>query len=192
MIARASGSTDSVPLAAETHDVMPAAPMTPTGIVQPPITATTISEPQRPFDGKVAAPAVKDAELALAHVSPAHTGTDATVATATDGAKPPGDQTAIEPASARPTLGALAINAKPPCLVAVDGTPTGRHTPLSNLKLASGTHHVTLTNDEYAITETIVIEIVGGKETRLTEDYSARVHPVDPNGTINPFGNRHP
>jgi eukaryotic-like serine/threonine-protein kinase len=86
-----------------------------------------------------------------------------------------------------PVDGELAISAKPPCDVAIDGKPTGRRTPVTDLSLAGGIHSVTLTNAQFGISETAYVQVMPGKQARVVKDYSARLPRVDPNGTINPF-----
>ena len=97
-------------------------------------------------------------------------------------------QAAQSPPASLPADGELAITSKPPCDLSIDGKPTGRHTPLAALPLAAGTHRVTLVNRAYGIDETVVVDVVPGKQARISKDYSSLIH-VDPNGTLDPFGN---
>jgi serine/threonine-protein kinase len=85
-----------------------------------------------------------------------------------------------------PTTGELAISSKPPCEVSIDGKPTGRRTPIPALSVEGGIHRVTLDNAQLGIDETVYVQVIPGKQARVVEDYSARLH-VDPNGTIDPF-----
>jgi len=99
-----------------------------------------------------------------------------------------GSNASTEPASE----GELAISAKPPCEIAIDGRPTGHRTPLASLHLSAGAHRVSLVNLEYRINESMTVVVHPGEVARLIEDYSNRAHVVDPNGTIDPFGGAGP
>jgi serine/threonine-protein kinase len=86
-----------------------------------------------------------------------------------------------------PAKGELDINSKPPCDVAIDGVATGRHTPLAGWLVEPGIHRVTLTNDKLGISDTVTVQVLVDKPVRVVKDYMPRPHPVDPNGTIDPF-----
>lgn len=96
-------------------------------------------------------------------------------------------QTSGEVVPPRPGDGELDISSKPPCEVAIDGRPLGHRTPLTGFRMESGIHRVTLTNDQYGIAETVSVQVLAGEPVRVVKDYSARIRPVDPNGTIDPF-----
>jgi serine/threonine protein kinase len=90
-----------------------------------------------------------------------------------------------------PSRGELAITSKPPCDVTIDGKSAG-HTPLPSLTLDPGMHNIALVNDEYGIKDTIVVQILAGKQNQIVKDYLVRKKRIDPNGTIDPFGSAHP
>jgi hypothetical protein len=71
--------------------------------------------------------------------------------------------------------GVLALNAKPPCDIAIDGNPTGLHTPQQEIKLSAGRHRVTLTNSEFGIKETFTVDIKADAAEKLIKDYSDRL-----------------
>jgi eukaryotic-like serine/threonine-protein kinase len=85
-----------------------------------------------------------------------------------------------------PADGELDIRTRPPCDVAIDGKPIGRHTPILSLHVEAGIHGVTLTNAQYGIAETITKQVLPGQNASIDEDYSSRIK-VDPNGTLDPF-----
>ena len=71
--------------------------------------------------------------------------------------------------------GVLVLGSKPPCDIAIDGTPTGLHTPQKEIKLAVGRHRVTLTNGEFGINETFTVDIKADAPEKLIKDYSDRL-----------------
>lgn len=87
-------------------------------------------------------------------------------------------------APATPVQGDIDVSSKPPCEVAIDGTPTGRHTPLTGYKVEPGIHRVTLINDKLGISETVTVQVLSDKPARIVKDYMSK---IDPNGTIDPF-----
>ncbi|MGE0870819.1 MAG: hypothetical protein AB7P03_19790 [Kofleriaceae bacterium] len=72
--------------------------------------------------------------------------------------------------AARSGKGVLMIASKPPCDIVVDGAPTGLVTPQRSLKLAPGTHTITLVNASQNIKKTISVSITAGKSTKVIQD----------------------
>jgi serine/threonine-protein kinase len=91
-----------------------------------------------------------------------------------------------------PVEGELDMTSKPPCSISIDGKATGRYTPVADLSVEPGIHRVTLRNGQYGIEDSVSVQILPGQKARIVKDYSARMHGIDPNGTINPFGGAHP
>ncbi|HET9620183.1 MAG TPA: PEGA domain-containing protein, partial [Kofleriaceae bacterium] len=73
------------------------------------------------------------------------------------------------------TMGVLVLGSKPPCEIAIDGSPTGQHTPQKDLKLPLGRHKVTLSNSEYNIRETFSVDIKADEPEKIIKDYSDRL-----------------
>jgi hypothetical protein len=71
--------------------------------------------------------------------------------------------------------GVLVLGSKPPCDIAIDGAPTGLHTPQKEIKLAVGRHRVTLTNGEFGINESFTVDIKPDAPEKLIKDYSDRL-----------------
>ncbi|HET7504494.1 MAG TPA: protein kinase [Kofleriaceae bacterium] len=91
---------------------------------------------------------------------------------------PPGGEphTPSEPAEPRGKgQGVLVLGSKPPCDIAIDGTPTGLHTPQKEIKLPAGRHRVTLSNTEFSISETFTVDIKADQSEKLIKDYSDRL-----------------
>jgi len=69
--------------------------------------------------------------------------------------------------------GNLLIGSKPPCKIFIDGKDTGLKTPQRGIKLAPGTHKITLVNNEQNLKKTIRVKIESGKDTRVIENLLA-------------------
>ena len=69
----------------------------------------------------------------------------------------------------------LALDSRPPCEVVIDGASTGLRTPQLELKLAAGSHQVTLINSELAIRETFAVEVAAGATEKVIKDFSDRI-----------------
>jgi hypothetical protein len=67
-------------------------------------------------------------------------------------------------------FGLLALGAKPPCDIYIDGKNTGLQTPQRSIKLAPGKHRVTLVNRDHRIRKSFTVQIVEGKRTRAIQD----------------------
>jgi serine/threonine protein kinase len=86
-----------------------------------------------------------------------------------------------KPAADRPAeprakgQGVLVLGSKPPCDIAIDGSPTGLTTPQKEIKLSAGKHRVTLTNSEFNISETFSVDIKPDQPEKLIKDYSDRL-----------------
>jgi hypothetical protein len=88
------------------------------------------------------------------------------------------DTSSSEPKDADPKAkgqGVLVLGSKPPCEIAIDGSPTGLRTPQKEIKLAVGRHRVTLTNSEYGIKETFNVDIKADTPEKAIKDYSDRL-----------------
>ena len=96
---------------------------------------------------------------------------------ASGGEASPGDRDA--PAEGK-VQGVLVLGSKPPCDIAIDGSPTGLHTPQKEIRLAVGRHRVTLSNAEFGIKETFTVEIKPDAPEKAIKDYSDRLR-TDPN-----------
>ena len=88
--------------------------------------------------------------------------------------------TAAPPVAARPSTGAdphtgtLMVSSKPPCEIVIDGVATVLTTPQRAIKLRTGTHKVTLFNDDYKINSTFEVVVQAGKATKLIRDLMPR------------------
>jgi serine/threonine protein kinase len=60
--------------------------------------------------------------------------------------------------AAKGGMGTLRINTRPWSQISIDGRPAG-NTPQMNLQLKAGSHSVTLTNPEFGVSKTVVIDI---------------------------------
>jgi serine/threonine protein kinase len=73
----------------------------------------------------------------------------------------PADAFAIPAATQAPAkggMGTLRINTRPWSQITIDGRPAG-NTPQMNLQLKAGSHTVTLTNPDFGVSKTVVIDI---------------------------------
>jgi len=82
------------------------------------------------------------------------------------------DRSAAEPSEAK---GILVLGSKPPCEIIIDGTPTGLHTPQTEIKLTPGRHKVTLVNSEFGIKESFNVDIKLDAPEKMIKDYSDRL-----------------
>ena len=71
--------------------------------------------------------------------------------------------------------GTLALAAKPPCDIYIDGKNTGLKTPQREITLSAGKHKVTLINNEYGIREAFTVDIKPAEETKMIKDFSDRL-----------------
>lgn len=71
--------------------------------------------------------------------------------------------------------GTLALSAKPPCKIFVDGRDTGKTTPERALELSAGSHRITLMNNEFGIKESFTVKIKAGEATRAIKDYTDQI-----------------
>ncbi|HWE26659.1 MAG TPA: PEGA domain-containing protein, partial [Polyangia bacterium] len=78
----------------------------------------------------------------------------------------PPEKTASAPAGD----GWLRLGSKPSTSIAVDGKDTGLHTPQTKLKLATGSHRITLTNAQFNIKETFSVDIKAGETETVIKD----------------------
>lgn len=68
--------------------------------------------------------------------------------------------------------GVLVLGSKPPCDIAIDGNTTGLHTPQKEIKLSVGRHRITLSNGEFNIKDTFVVDIKADAPEKMIKDYS--------------------
>ena len=66
--------------------------------------------------------------------------------------------------------GSLRLGSKPWTNISIDGKDTGLHTPQLKIKLAAGSHRITLTNPQFNIKETFSVEIKAGAEETVIKD----------------------
>ncbi len=91
-------------------------------------------------------------------------------------AAPPHINPAPPPPAAKPAAvasggeGYLRLGSKPWTNIAVDGKETGTHTPQTKLKLAPGSHRITLTNPQFNIKETFSVDIKAGETETVIKD----------------------
>jgi eukaryotic-like serine/threonine-protein kinase len=71
--------------------------------------------------------------------------------------------------------GTLALSAKPPCKIFIDGRDTGKVTPERALELPAGSHRVTLMNNEFGIKESFSVKIKAGESTRSIKDFTDQI-----------------
>jgi hypothetical protein len=90
-------------------------------------------------------------------------------------AKPIAKKPASLPVGMTGGEGVVAINAKPPCRILVDGKDTGLRTPIRELRLTAGEHEITLVNDEYGIEDRNTITVNAGAPARLVRDLTAKL-----------------
>jgi hypothetical protein len=87
-------------------------------------------------------------------------------------ARPASAQPASDQGAAAVAQGVLVLGSKPPCAIAIDGNPTGLHTPQKELKLAVGRRRITLTNSEFSIKDTFTVDIKADAPEKVIKDYS--------------------
>jgi hypothetical protein len=68
--------------------------------------------------------------------------------------------------------GTLAVSAKPPCSIVIDGKATGLVSPQRSISLSAGTHEVTLINAEEGIHLTAEVTVTADKATQLIQDFT--------------------
>jgi hypothetical protein len=73
--------------------------------------------------------------------------------------------------------GKLRIIAKPSCAVFINGSDTGKFTPLRDYEVKSGTVTVTLVNNEYNIREKFTVTVSPGETETVKKDYMDRIQP---------------
>jgi hypothetical protein len=66
--------------------------------------------------------------------------------------------------------GYLRLGSKPWTNIVVDGKETGLHTPQTHLKLAAGSHRITLVNPQFNIKETFSVDIRSGETETVIKD----------------------
>jgi len=67
--------------------------------------------------------------------------------------------------------GVLMVSSKPPCEILVDGVATGLTTPQRALKLAAGTHKITLVNTAEKIKKTVTVTVTADQPTKVIENF---------------------
>lgn len=71
--------------------------------------------------------------------------------------------------------GVLMLNAKPPCDIIIDGSPTGKKTPQRALTLPAGKHRIGLVNKTYGIKASFTVSIKAGEKKRIVKDMTDRM-----------------
>jgi len=71
--------------------------------------------------------------------------------------------------------GTLLLGSKPVCDILVDGSSTGQHTPVRDLKLSAGKHKITLVNDELGINKSFTVDIKAGQTEKQVKDFTADI-----------------
>jgi hypothetical protein len=89
--------------------------------------------------------------------------------------KPAAEKAPVEKSSEKSSAssssdGWLRLGSKPWTNILVDGKDTGLHTPQTHLKLAAGSHRITLTNPQFSIKETFSVEIKSGETETVIKD----------------------
>ncbi|MGZ3406580.1 MAG: PEGA domain-containing protein, partial [Polyangia bacterium] len=88
--------------------------------------------------------------------------------------KPAAEKAPVEKSSEKSSSsssdGWLRLGSKPWTNILVDGKDTGLHTPQTHLKLAAGSHRITLTNPQFSIKETFSVEIKSGETETVIKD----------------------
>lgn len=70
--------------------------------------------------------------------------------------------------------GTLLVGSKPPCVIYIDGRPTGKMTP-DRIRVKAGKHRVSLINRKYGIRRTVRVRVRSGKRTRVIRDFSSKM-----------------
>jgi hypothetical protein len=63
--------------------------------------------------------------------------------------------------------GTISVASKPVARVYIDGTDTGRYTPLMNFKIESGKHKIQLKNPDFGLSKTYYITVKPGESKRI-------------------------
>jgi hypothetical protein len=71
--------------------------------------------------------------------------------------------------------GVLMLGAKPPCEIVIDGKRTGLTTPQRAIKLAPGSHRITLVNRQYGINESFSVTATAGKPVKVVKDLTGKM-----------------
>ncbi|MDB4968820.1 MAG: serine/threonine protein kinase [Myxococcales bacterium] len=145
----------------------------------PPVAAAKVKEPEPPRD-KPAPAAAKSPDKTAAEASKKKSSSPDVsmpdedkpapkkVASADKTAEPKAEKV-TEKASAGGE-GYLRLGSKPWTNIVVDGKETGLHTPQTHLKLASGSHRITLINPQFNIKETFSVDIKSGETETVIKD----------------------
>jgi hypothetical protein len=92
--------------------------------------------------------------------------------------EPPPKHVGVDKPADKPAAGSgegyLRVGSKPWTNIIVDGKDTGLHTPQTRLKLAAGSHRITLTNPQANIKETFSVEIRSGETETVIKDLRAQ------------------
>jgi eukaryotic-like serine/threonine-protein kinase len=90
---------------------------------------------------------------------------------------PPGGGTTTPPGGGTTSsaMGKLSVGAKPACQIFIDGSDTGRSTPLRDFEIKAGAHTVTLVNNEYGIKEKFPVNVKAGETTKVIKDFSDKM-----------------
>ncbi|MBI4509665.1 MAG: protein kinase [Deltaproteobacteria bacterium] len=127
---------------------------------------TTDAIPRRPVQPRPASPGTGEAQPREQAASGARNNTSVTTT--------PRPATESEGTQGK-HMGFLAIGAKPPCRIFVDGRDTGLFTPQRGLEVPVGTRRVTLINNEHNIKEILTVEVKPGETVKLIKNFEDRI-----------------
>ncbi len=71
--------------------------------------------------------------------------------------------------------GTLLLSAKPPCKIFINGRDTGKMTPQRKIELPSGTHRITLVNNEHGIKDTFTVKIKADAATKAIKNFTSQI-----------------
>ena len=84
--------------------------------------------------------------------------------------KKPVEKPVQAPEPAATGSGFLRIGSKPWTTIALDGKDTGLHTPQTQMKVAAGSHRITLSNPQFKIRQTFSVDIKAGETITVIKD----------------------
>ncbi|MFI5288780.1 MAG: PEGA domain-containing protein [Polyangia bacterium] len=84
--------------------------------------------------------------------------------------KKPVEKPVATPEPAATGSGFLRIGSKPWTTIALDGKDTGLHTPQTQMKVAAGSHRITLSNPQFKIRQTFSVDIKAGETITVIKD----------------------
>jgi hypothetical protein len=73
------------------------------------------------------------------------------------------------------STGTLLLASKPPCKIFINGRDTGKTTPQRKLELPTGTHRITLVNNEHGIKDTFSVKIKANTPTKSIKNFTSQI-----------------